>query len=133
MRMILIAIAAILGLAVGGLWNPGMAGTERPYEAGAFASAQEAGKPILIDVTASWCPTCARQRPIIAKLLQADEFAELVVFTIDYDADYNTAVAFKAYLQSTLIVFKGKNERGRSTGDTRQDSIRSLMQAAMKP
>ncbi len=133
MRAMLLVMAAIFGLAIGGCWTPGMAGTERPYEPGAFAAAQAAGKPILIEVAASWCPTCARQRPIIAKLLQSSEFSDLAAFTIDYDVDYNTAVGFKAYLQSTLIVFRGRDEKGRSTGDTRPESIRSLMLTAMQP
>ena len=60
MRYALILASSLLLLAFSGAWTRGIAGAERPYEAGAFAAAQEAGKPILIDVTASWCPTCAR-------------------------------------------------------------------------
>ena len=28
------------------------------FEAEAFAAAQAEGRPILVDITASWCPTC---------------------------------------------------------------------------
>ena len=55
-----------------------------------------------------------------------------MVFIIDYDSDYNTAVAFRAYFQSTLIAYSGKNEKARSTGETRQEAIRSLLLAAVK-
>jgi thioredoxin 1 len=38
------------------------------WSAAAFAAAQEAGKSIIVDVNASWCPICAKQKPTIAAL-----------------------------------------------------------------
>ena len=32
-----------------------------------FKQAQAAGKTILVDVTASWCPTCRQQRPSLSR------------------------------------------------------------------
>jgi thiol-disulfide isomerase/thioredoxin len=40
----------------------------QPFDAKAFEQAQAAGKTILIDVYASWCPVCKKQQPTIARL-----------------------------------------------------------------
>jgi thioredoxin 1 len=46
------------------------AAEQLPYDAAHFVVAQGAGKPILIDISAPWCPTCKLQKPIIASLIQ---------------------------------------------------------------
>ena len=68
-------------------FTPGLtfAGAPHPFDAKAFADAQARGEPILLHIEASWCPTCARQRPILAALAKTPEFQDLVVFNIDFD------------------------------------------------
>ena len=44
-----------------------------PFTPQAFSASQAEGKPILVEIDASWCPTCAKQRPIIQKLVHAPE------------------------------------------------------------
>ena len=95
-----------------------------------FAAAQQQGKPILVEVWASWCPTCAAQRPILEKLTDDPAFKDLVVFRVDFDAQKPAVRAFGAQMQSTLVVFRGTAERGRSVGDTDAASIRALLEKA---
>ena len=58
----IIAVATLLlGLSL-------VAQAGQPFDAKAFQQAQTAGKTILVDVTASWCPTCRQQRPIVQYL-----------------------------------------------------------------
>ncbi|MBI3444311.1 MAG: thioredoxin family protein [Magnetospirillum sp.] len=95
------------------------------YDAKAFTQAQEAGKSIVVDVTAPWCPTCARQKPII----QAQETAHpaLVVFEVDFDTAKDVLRQFHVQSQSTLVVFKGAKEVGRSTGETDPAALGALI------
>lgn len=95
------------------------------YDAKAFAAAQDAGKSILVDVTAPWCPTCAKQKPIIQGLETAQP--KLVVFDVDFDSAKDALKQFRVTSQSTLIMFKGKTEMGRSTGETDPAVITSLV------
>lgn len=100
---------------------------ETPFTQAAFAKAQEEGKPILVHVTASWCSTCAAQKPIIDKLHAEAKFKPIVIFNINFDTEKKLLHKFDVEMQSTLIVYKGKTEEGRSTGETQPAAIQSLL------
>lgn len=107
------------------------AADKTPFDQAAFAAAQAAGKPILIEVTAPWCPTCKAQAPILSQLRSDPRFKDLVSFNIDFDSQKDLLTTFKVRMQSTLIVFKGQQETGRSTGDTNPNSIEALLTKAI--
>jgi len=106
------------------------AATETPYTQAAFAAAQQQGKPILVHITASWCPTCAKQKPILAALEGQPEFKDLIVYQVDFDMQKDVVRAMGAQMQSTLVVFHGAAEKGRSTGDTDAASLKALVEKA---
>ena len=97
------------------------------YDAKSFAAAQAAGKPILVEIHATWCPTCKAQEPILSDLEKQDKFKNLTVFRVDFDSQKDAVKAFGARVQSTLITFKGSVETGRSVGDTNPSSIAALL------
>jgi thioredoxin 1 len=99
--------------------------TAQPFDDQSFKQAQAAGKTILVDVTASWCPTCRQQRPIVEQIEK--ETPNLVAYEVDFDTAKDTLKHFRVRYQSTLIVFKGTEEIGRSTGDTDPTRIRALI------
>jgi thiol-disulfide isomerase/thioredoxin len=107
------------------------ADTTVPYSDGAFKAAQAAGQPILIEIHAGWCPTCKAQKPIIDRLAEAPKFKTLKIFRVDFDDMKPVVKAFGAQMQSTLIVFKGATEAGRSVGDTKDASIAALLDKAL--
>jgi thioredoxin 1 len=125
-------MSAALGLAALAATMP-LAGAmqKQSFDAKAFAAAQTAGKPILVEVTAPWCPTCKAQAPILAKLTADPKFKNLQVFEVDFDSRKDVLKTLNVRKQSTLIVFKGKTEAGRSTGDTAESSIAALLNKAI--
>jgi len=125
-RILLSAIPFAAGLVA--LAAPmAFAATQAPYTDAAFAAAQSAGKPVLIEIDASWCPVCAKQRPILAQLMTDPALAKLVIYKVDFDSQKDVVRAMGANMQSTLIVFHGKTEKGRSTGETNPDAIKALL------
>ncbi len=82
-------------------------------------------------VHAPWCPTCRVQAPIINELLEEKEYQTITLLRIDFDSQKDALKKFNVSKQSTLIVFKGAKETGRSTGDTSFDSIEALVQKAL--
>ncbi|GBU15849.1 MULTISPECIES: thioredoxin family protein [Methylobacteriaceae] len=100
------------------------------YTSAAFETAQKAGKPILVHVTAPWCSTCAAQKPILAKLEAEPRFKELKVFEVDFDSRKDVLRRFGATMQSTLITYRGELETGRSSGETKPEAITALLEKA---
>ena len=94
-----------------------------PYDQNAFAAAQAAGKSILVQIHADWCPQCAAQRPIITTLMKEDRFKNMVIFNVDFDTQKDLVKKFNVMRQSTLIVFKGANEVDRTVGATQAGPI----------
>lgn len=102
-----------------------------PYTAAAFDAAQAAGKSILVEVHAPWCPTCRAQAPILQELEKGAAYRNLLVVHVDFDGQKDALKRFGARTQSTLITFKGATETGRSVGDTDRDSIAALLAKAL--
>jgi len=122
-RTFILASAAI---AAAGSSVPAGAAAQRFTQA-AFAAAQAAGKPILVEVTAPWCPTCRAQQPILQRLTAEPRFRDLVFLSVDFDSQKDVLRALNVQSQSTLVVFKGRQEVGRSAGDTNAASITALV------
>ncbi|WP_291862960.1 thioredoxin family protein [Bradyrhizobium sp.] len=114
-------------LLVAGVFSAAWAGTAIPFSPAAFKAAQAAGNPILVEIHADWCPTCKAQTPILDKLSADPKFKDLKIFRVDFDSMKAVVKEFRAQQQSTLIVFKGSAEKGRSVGDTGQASIAALL------
>jgi thiol-disulfide isomerase/thioredoxin len=105
---------------------PAFATETEAFTPDAFAAAQKAGKPIFVAIHASWCPTCAAQRPILSQMMADPKFKNLIYFVVDFDSQKDAVKSFGARMQSTLIAFKGEHETGRSVGDT-DASIAALL------
>ncbi|MBN9559366.1 MAG: thioredoxin family protein [Alphaproteobacteria bacterium] len=124
-RLILASLTAAL-LSLG----TARAATEATFGQEAFASAQRAGKPILVFIEASWCPTCAKQRPILRQLSADPAFKDLAIFDVNFDTQKDVVRRFGATMQSTMVVFHGEAEKGRATGQTDPAAIRDLLAKA---
>ena len=104
---------------------------ERAFDQTGFDALQKQKKPLLVSIHADWCPTCKAQEPVIEELLKAPEFQSITALRVDFDKQKKVVKAFKAQYQSTLIVFKGGKEAGRSTGDTDKGAIAALLKKAL--
>ncbi len=123
-RIFLASLALMIPLATA-------AAAEKPFTQDAFAAAQGAGKPIVVHVYAPWCPTCRTQEPIIHKLEADPNFSGVDAFRVDFDSQKDAVRALKATAQSTIIVFKGGKEVGRSVGETNPSAISDLLGKAL--
>ena len=103
------------------------AAAKSPFTQSSFEAANKAGKPILVEVTAPWCPTCKAQAPILGELGSQTRFKDLQTFTVDFDSQKDVLKTLNVQMQSTLIVFNGKTEKGRSAGVTDPAEIKALL------
>jgi len=102
-----------------------------PFDAKAFEDAQAAGKPILVEVTAPWCPTCKAQAPIVAEIMREPRMKDVRFFIADFDTEKDLKKALTVYSQSTFVVYKGGKEVARSTGQTDKAVIESVFAKAL--
>ena len=121
MRRFALALFAVVALLA-----PARAAEPAVYSPAAMQAAQAAGKPVIVHVTAPWCSTCAAQIPIVLGLLKDPKYKDLVLLTVDFDSQKAVLHTFDVRAQSTFVAFKGKQEVGRSTGDTDKAAIEKL-------
>ncbi len=64
--------------------------------------------------------------PLLKSLVKEKAFDNAVAYRVDFDADKEFLSEHCVRWQTTLIVFKGKKEMGRSTADLNKNTIRKL-------
>ena len=106
------------------------ASPQRPFNEQAFKAAQGAGRPVLIEVHADWCPTCRAQAPILDKLSAEPAYQGIERMRVDFDSQKALVKRFKAPSQSTLVLFQGNTEVARSVGETDGARIRAMLDKA---
>ena len=127
----MIKLSHLLSVAVLMLFVAGTTRAEIPFTTKALAVAQASGKPVLVHVHADWCPNCAAQKKILAKLLKQPGLKGFQVLQVDFDTQTDVVKALGVRYQSTLIVYKGSKEMGRSTGSTDEKEIAALLKKAV--
>ena len=127
-RSLMTALTLAAGLALAG---SAQALDAKPFNQAAFEAAKAAGKPVLVEVSAPWCPVCKVQKPILSELMADPKFKDMAVFEVDFDSQKDALRMLNVQKQSTLLSFKGAQEVGRSTGDTNKATISELLNKAV--
>ena len=120
---VLLALSCLASLA--------MAGEIKPFSQSAFDKLTYEGRPVVLDISATWCPTCKAQKPIIDNLMKQPAYQDVTLLTLDFDTDKPTLRKFKVTMQSTLVAFKGAKEVGRSVGDTSASGLEGLIKKTL--
>jgi len=102
----------------------------KPYTAQALAEAQAAGKPVAVHFHADWCGTCKQQEKAIAQL-KGESGLDVTLLIADYDKEKDLRRGMKVRSQSTMVVFRGKDEKARLGGDTEATKFRAALKAAL--
>ena len=123
-RTTLICIASA-GLMV--LASAAHALTTKPFTDADFAAAQATGKPVAVHFTATWCPTCKAQEKALGVLKADPALANVTLLTSDYDQSKALQKQMSVKAQSTFVVFKGKVEVARSSGEVEPKEIKTLL------
>jgi thiol-disulfide isomerase/thioredoxin len=121
-----IAKIALL-LALSSVFSMATAGEIRPFSQQGFDKLVAEGKPVVLDITAPWCPTCKEQKPIVEGLMKQPAYKDVTMLTIDFDTSKALLKKFKVTSQSTLVAFKGPKEVARSVGDTTREGLEGLV------
>ena len=108
--------------------TPAQAAEVRKFDTASFEAAKAAGRPILVDVKAWWCPVCGSQnRTIKAAVTGNPAYDKLVIFEINYDSQKPEWRALGVRKQGTLIGYKGRSEVGRVEFKTDKPLINNFL------
>ena len=100
-----------------------------------FNKAQSEGKVIIISSWIKYCSSCAGQMKILNKAkkdgkLNDIEFKNIEYFSFDV-TNRNIADLFNVQYQTTLIIFKNKEEVYRSLGETTKDLLYEAIRSSI--
>ena len=96
---------------------------KRPFVKSVFDQLQASGQPVLVDVYASWCPTCERQQWVLQDYFKKYPDSKLTVMVVDFDNDKQWVSFFKAPRQSSLLLFDSGERVWFSLAETRKRII----------
>ncbi|MEP2734695.1 MAG: thioredoxin family protein [Erythrobacter sp.] len=101
------------------------------YSAKGFSTAQSSGKTIVVDVYATWCPTCRAQAPILDELRAEKASKDVIFVKVNFDDHKAFLRANRIPRQSTVLVFKGRKEVARSIAQTNRSALRKAVLSAL--
>lgn len=105
------------------------------YRPGVVSQALLAGRTVLVDFHAPWCPSCVEQTRVLDRLRAGnpayDRGIDFVV--ADWDRDRHSAMtdALGVERRGTLVALTKKGEVGRVVGNTQTSQIRDLLDRAL--
>ena len=105
------------------------------YTPGLINAALKDGRTLLVDYSATWCSTCARQARVINELRaeNPDFDAAMQFIKVDWDTyrRHDVTRARGIPRRSTLIVLRGDQELGRIVAGTSEGQIKALLEKGL--
>ena len=96
---------------------------KEPFSPERFAALQAENQLVLVDIYATWCPTCAQQREILKAYRAEHPDVALHILEVNFDDDKASVKRFRAPRQSTLLLYRGDEQLWFSVAETRQEAI----------
>lgn len=95
-----------------------------------FAALQAEEALVLVEIHATWCVTCRRQREIVRRYRELHPEVDLVLLSIDFDTQKPAVEALGAKYQSTLVLYRGRQRLWYSVAETREEVIFAALNRA---
>ena len=102
----------------------------KPYSAPVVQEAQQAGKPYAIHFHADWCPTCRVQEKAFQSM-KDDKEVDVPIFVANYDNEKELKKKLNIRTQSTVVVFRGAEEKARVAGETDSQKLKAVLKKAL--
>jgi len=97
-----------------------------------FEALQQQGAVIMVDIFATWCPTCARQQEVIADYRAKNPGNVFHILEVDFDSQKEWVRHFRAPRQSTILLYAGEEQFWYSVAETRSDVIAAELDKAIQ-
>lgn len=107
------------------------ADVEKVYDGNLYERLTETGEVVLVDIYASWCPTCAKQQKVLQDYINNNPDKKFHILKVDFDTQKDVVKKFQAPRQSTLILFVGQERYWFSVAETRYEKIAEQLDQAI--
>ncbi len=105
---------------------------KQPFTETLYKQYQDSDSVFLVDVYATWCPTCKKQSQIIDQYFADNPDSKIQVLVVDYDDQKEWVSHFRAPRQSTLLLYKGNEQLWFSVAETNKNKIFTQLKQADK-
>ena len=85
------------------------------------------GEPLLVEVYASWCPTCLLQHKALETLHEEGRGPKIRAIRVDFDRDEDFRRAFGFNHTGTMVLFNQGRETARQSGLVTPDKIEAFL------
>lgn len=97
------------------------------YEITRFSELMKRDEPVLVEVYASWCPTCLLQHEAFETLHEEGRAPAIRAIRVDYDRDIEFLKKHRLPGTGMLIIFRNGREISRASGLVTPDKIRTFV------
>ncbi|HIJ62568.1 MAG TPA: hypothetical protein HPQ04_07750 [Rhodospirillaceae bacterium] len=102
----------------------------REFDAGAFERARSAGHLVMLIISSGQTLVEADLPWLVERLSDDDILADAQFFHLDFQRQRNQLAPFHVDRDGTVIVYRGRQERGRTIGPTDEGRLRRLLEGA---
>ncbi len=113
------------------LSTPALALEKEKFTMERFEALQQEGAVIMVDIFATWCPTCARQQEVIAEYRANNPDKVFHILEVDFDSQKEWVRHFRAPRQSTILLYAGEEQFWYSVAETRPEVIAAELDKAV--
>ncbi len=103
-----------------------------PYTQERFDALSATGAPVVVEVYASWCPTCIAQHAAFKELWARKTYDAIHFMRVDYDADSAFVNAQGIRGTGTLLLYRKGLEIRRANGLIAADDIETFLDRIIK-
>lgn len=97
------------------------------YSTPRFEELMKRGEPLLVEVYASWCPTCLLQHEALETLHKEGRGPQIRAIRVDFDRDSDFRAAYGFNHTGTIVLFNDGREAARQSGLVTPDKIQAFL------
>ncbi len=97
------------------------------YSAPRFEELMQRGEPMLVEVYASWCPTCLLQHRALQSLHAAGRGPEIRAIRVDFDRDTEFLERYAFRHTGTMVLYNNGREAARKAGLVTPEKIEAFL------
>lgn len=99
------------------------------YSPARFEELMARGEPVLVEIYASWCPTCLLQHRALETLHEEGRATQIRAIRVDFEGDAGFVQRHGFNSTGMLVIFRNGRETARATGLVTPEKINAYIES----